>query len=73
MMQQAVPEVGAAGDRGMSPEVLNEVYCHHHPDIMQGAASAITSTHLVSVAQSMVHLDSAREKRENLNDNWSEW
>lgn len=64
MMQQAAPEWEAAGYLGMSPEVLREVYGHHHPDFMQGAANAITSKRRVSVAQSVVHLESERERRE---------
>jgi hypothetical protein len=30
-----------AGFLGMSPEVLPEIYGHHHPDCLRGAAMAI--------------------------------
>jgi hypothetical protein len=45
----------------MSVEALEENYDHHHPDYMQGAASAIGSKkrHF-----SVVSLESAREKRQ---------
>jgi hypothetical protein len=31
----------AAGFLGMSPEILQNTYGHHHPDYLQGAAAAI--------------------------------
>jgi hypothetical protein len=31
----------AAGFLGMSPEVLQQTYGHHHPDYLHGAAAAI--------------------------------
>ena len=55
----------AAGFLGMSVEVLQEHYGHHHPDYMQGAATAITAkTRHVSVVETVVSLESAREKRQ---------
>jgi integrase len=41
LMQRGVPIWEAAGVLGMSPEVLQNTYGHHHPDYLQGAASAI--------------------------------
>ncbi|MGH6780360.1 MAG: hypothetical protein ACRECL_20475 [Bradyrhizobium sp.] len=44
-MQRGVPIWEAAGFLGgflgMSPEVLQDTYGHHHPDYLQGAAAAI--------------------------------
>jgi integrase len=42
LMQRGVPLWEAAGFLGMSVEVLQDNYGHHHPDFMQGAANAIT-------------------------------
>ena len=56
--------VEAAGFLGMSAEVLLGTYGHHHPDFLHGAANAITSKHRVSVVESVVDLDSARERRQ---------
>jgi integrase len=41
LMQRGVPIWEAAGFLGMSPEVLQDTYGHHHPDFLQGAATAI--------------------------------
>jgi len=41
LMQRGVPTWEAAGFLGMSPEVLQDTYSHHHPDYLQGAAAAI--------------------------------
>jgi len=35
-MQRGVPIWEAAGFLGMSAEVLQETYGHHHPDYLQG-------------------------------------
>jgi hypothetical protein len=44
-------------------------YGHHHPDFMHGAANAITSkSRQVSVIETVVDLESAREKRQKPND-----
>jgi integrase len=64
LMQRAVPVWEAAGFLGMSAEVLLGTYGHHHPDFLHGAANAITSKHRVSVVESVVDLESAREKRQ---------
>ena len=41
LMQRGVPIWEAAGFLGMSPEVLEKTYGHHHPDYLHGAAAAI--------------------------------
>jgi integrase len=43
LMQRGVPIWQAAGFLGMSAEILERTYGHHHPDYMRGAAQAITS------------------------------
>ena len=48
----------------MSAEVLLGTYGHHHPDFLHGAANAITTKHRVSVVESVVGLEDAREKRQ---------
>jgi hypothetical protein len=63
-MQRGVPMWEAAGFLGMSAEVLLGTYGHHHPDILHGAANAIASKHRVSVVETMVDLESARERRQ---------
>jgi integrase len=42
LMQTGTPIWEAAGFLGMSEKVLREVYGHHHPDHLRGAADAIT-------------------------------
>lgn len=64
LMQRGVPVWEAAGFLGMSAEVLLAVYGHHHPDFLHGAANAITSKGRVSVAETVVDLEKAREKRQ---------
>jgi integrase len=65
LMQRGAPLWEAAGFLGMSVEVLQENYGHHHPDFMHGAAKAITSkSRQVSVVETVVDLESAREKRQ---------
>ena len=52
LMQRGVPIWEAAGFLGMSPEVLQATYGHHHPDHLQGAAAAIgQKTRYVSVVE----------------------
>lgn len=41
LMQAGVPIWEAAGFLGMSVDVLEKVYGHHHPDHMRGAANAL--------------------------------
>ena len=42
LMQAGVPTWEAAGFLAMSEKMLIEVYGHHHPDYMKGAAEAIS-------------------------------
>jgi hypothetical protein len=63
-MAHAAGRSGAAGFLGMSAEVLLTTYGHHHPDFLHGAANAITSKHRVSVVESVVELENARERRQ---------
>jgi superfamily I DNA/RNA helicase len=67
LMQRGVPVWEAAGFLGMSAEVLLGTYRHHHPDFLHGAANAIASKHRVSVVESVVELESARERRQKAN------
>jgi len=62
LMQRGVPLWEAAGFLGMSPEILQNHYGHHHPDFLQGAARAISGKGRVSVAETVVSLESARAK-----------
>ena len=64
LMQRGVPVWEAAGFLGMSAEVLLGTYGHHYPDFLHGAANAITTKHRVSVVESVVDLDSERERRQ---------
>jgi integrase len=41
LMQAGVSIWEAAGFLGMSPEMVSQVYGHHHPAHMRGAAEAI--------------------------------
>jgi len=74
LMQRGVSIWEAAGFLGMSPQVLQETYGHHHPDYLQGAATAIgQKTSYVSGAESGVDLGSSGHQNKNPNDLWSEW
>jgi integrase len=65
LMQRGVPLWEAAGFLGMSVEVLEDNYGHHHPDFKHGAANAIApKLRPVSVVGTVVELESAREKRQ---------
>jgi hypothetical protein len=58
----------------MSPEVLQDTYGHHHPDYLQGAASAIgQKDRYVLVAESVVDSGTTSDQNEKPNDIWSEW
>jgi hypothetical protein len=61
---ERVPVWEAAGFLGMSAEVLLGTYGHHHPDFLHGVANAITTKHQVSVVESVVGLEDARERRQ---------
>jgi integrase len=74
LMQRGVPVWEAAGFLGMSPEVLQNTYGHHHPDYLQGAAAAIgQKTRYVSVAETVASLTDEQNQPKNSNDIWSEW
>jgi Phage integrase family len=74
LMQRGVPVWEASGFLGMSPEVLQETYGHHHPDHLRGASIAIGQKgRLVSVAETVANLTEDRNQKEKPNDFWSEW
>jgi hypothetical protein len=73
-MQRGVPMREAAGFLGMSPEVLQDTYGHHHPDRLQGAAAAIgQKSRYVSVVESAVDLGTTSDQKKKPSDYWSEW
>ena len=49
LMQRGVSIWEAAGFLGMSPETLTNVYGHHHPEHLRGAATAIASKQEVNI------------------------
>ena len=70
LTQLGVPIWEASGFLGMSPEVLQQVYGHHHP----GAATAIGQKgRFVSVVESVVDSDTGSNQKKKPNDYWSEW
>ena len=74
LMQRGVPVWEAARFLGMSPEVLQEPYGHHHPDHLRGASIAIGQKgRLVSVAETVANLTEDRNQNKKPNDFWSEW
>ena len=73
LMQRGVPIWEAAGFLGMSPEVLQDTYGHHHPDYLQSAAAAIgRKSRYVSGVESGVDLGTDRDQKKKPNDYWSE-
>ena len=73
-MQRGVPIWEAAGFLGMSAEVLQETYGHHHPDFLQGAAAAIGQKgRYVSVVESVVDSGTTTNQNKKPNEFWSEW
>jgi integrase len=73
LMQRGAPIWEAAGFLGMSAEVLQETYGHHHPDYLQGAAAAIGQKgRYVSVVESVVDSGTTKDQNEKPNDFWSE-
>jgi hypothetical protein len=69
-----VPIWEAAGFPGMSPEVLQDTYGHHHPDHLHRAAAAIGQKgRYVSVAETVADLTEHQNEEKNPNDFWSEW
>jgi hypothetical protein len=74
LMQRGVPIWEAAGFLGMSLEVLQDTYGHHHPHYLQGAAAAIgQKNRYVSVVESVVDSGTSNDQNEKPNDYWSEW
>jgi integrase len=67
LMQRGVPIWQAAGFLGMSAEVLERTYGHHHPDYMRAAAHAIGSkqSQNVSLVIPLVRpeINSAKQKK----------
>jgi integrase len=66
LMQRGVPIWQAAGYLGMSAEMIERTYGHHHPDYMRAAAQAITSkqSQNVSLVVSLVEPENASAKRQ---------
>ena len=54
LMQIGVSTWEAAGFLGMSEKTLRDVYGHHHPDYLQGAAKAIGAKKPVSLVIPLV-------------------
>jgi len=74
LMQRGVPIWEAAGFLGMSPEVLETTYGHHHPDYLRGAAMAVGQKgRYVSVVESVVDTGTAAEQKKKPENSWSEW
>ena len=74
LMQRAVPIWEAAGFLGMSAEVLETTYGHHHPDHLRRAALAIgRKERIVSVVETVVDTGTGVDQKKNPNDIWSEW
>jgi integrase len=74
LMQRGVPIWEAAGFLGMSPEVLQDTYGHHHPDYLKGAAAAIGQKgRHVSVVETVVDLTEGPNQTKKPNEIWSEW
>jgi integrase len=74
LMQRGVPIWEAGGFLGMSSEVLQDTYGHHHPDHLRGAAAAIGQKgRYVSVAETVANLTEGRNQNKKPNENWSEW
>ena len=63
LMQIGVSTWEAAGFLGMSEKTLRDVYGHHHPDYLHGAAHAIGAKKPVSLVNSLV---SSRRRRSKL-------
>jgi integrase len=65
LMQRGVPIWEAAGFLGMSAEILERTYGHHHPDHLKGAARAIASKppQNIPVVVSVVDAPKGRQRR----------
>lgn len=73
LMQRGVPIWQAAGYLGMSAQILERTYGHHHPDYMRAAAAAITTKQSVNISgrsgnvslvNSLVEPETAKSKRQ---------
>lgn len=66
LMQRGVPIWQAAGYLGMSAQMIERTYGHHHPDYMRSAAQAITTkqSQNVSLVVSLVEPETGRPKRQ---------
>ncbi len=66
LMQRGVPIWQAAGYLGMSADMIERTYGHHHPDYMRAAAQAITTKHPqnVSLVVPLVQPQTAGSKRQ---------
>jgi integrase len=67
LMQRGVPIWQAAGYLGMSVEMVERTYGHHHPEFMRAAAQAITSkqSQNVSLVIPLVKPEKETSKRQN--------
>ncbi len=65
LMQRGVPIWQAAGYLGMSAEMIERTYGHHHPNYMRAAAQAITSkqSQNVSLVVSLVEPENGSAKQ----------
>jgi integrase len=66
LIQRSVPIWQAADYLGMSAQMIERTYDHHHPDYMRGAAEAITSkqSQNVSLVVSLVAPENDTAKRQ---------
>jgi integrase len=66
LMQRGVPIRQAAGYLGMSAEMVERTYGHHHPEYMRAAAQAITSkqSQNVSLVIPLVKPENEADKRQ---------
>jgi Phage integrase family len=67
LMQRGVPIWQAAGFLGMSAEMLERTYGHHHPDYLKGAADAITPQN-VSLVVSLAEAAERTKKSKNASE-----
>ena len=74
MQSGKVPTWEAAGFLAMSEKMLLEVYGHHHPDYLHGAAAAIGKKgRYVSVVESVVGSGTTSDQKKKTSNFWSEW
>jgi hypothetical protein len=64
LMQHGVPIWQAAGYLGMSPQMIERTYGHHHPDYMRGAAQAITAKQPANVSLVVSLVEPKIDRRE---------